>query len=426
VSHATKLWIAPLAWSVLALAFGVSASWTTGLVVAVVGFAMVATSRTFTLSKLDSVIDAGQSSSPTNEALKPVRDRFTVLHDQNQHQAAEIEAIRSAWDVLPASIVGLDDTYRIAWANASAKTTLGVDRACDVGEPINLRLREPNLIAALQAGFPTPIQMYSPEKNHRLIEISGVGRGSGGWLLIAVDITEARRVERMRRDFVGNVAHELKTPLTVIAGFNETLRSVSDLTHEELMETTRLIEQQTKTMQRLVSDLLSLSRLENNETVAPFSAFSVLPCVQRATQSAALAWPDGAAIGFDIPERAALCGDENEVEGALLNLLTNALRHTPADGRVEIVYNADEENKEIKLTVRDTGIGIPPEHLPRLSERFYRIDQGRARQTGGTGLGLAIVKHVMIRHEGRLDIQSAPGRGSAFSLVFPATRARNV
>jgi two-component system, OmpR family, phosphate regulon sensor histidine kinase PhoR len=425
VRPGAKLWIAPLAWGALALAFGISAGWMIGLGIAAFGFALVAIARTRTVSKLDSAFSADQFSPPTDEALRTIHERFVTLRERSQRQDAELDAIRHAWDLLPASIVGLDDAYRIVWANASAKETLGIDRNSAVGEPLSLRLREPNLIAALQTGFPSPIQLYSPEKTHRLMEISGVKSGSGGWLLIAIDITDARRVERMRRDFVGNVAHELKTPLTVIAGFNETLRSVSDLTDEELMETTRLIEQQTKSMQRLVTDLLSLSRLENNETVAPLTPFEILPCVQRATQSAALAWPEGAPISFDVAERGTLLGDENEVESALLNLLTNALRHTPAEGRVRVICEV-ETSGEITLTVRDTGVGISAEHLPRLSERFYRVDQGRARHRGGTGLGLAIVKHVMIRHEGRLEVESAPGQGSAFSLVFPATRARHV
>jgi two-component system phosphate regulon sensor histidine kinase PhoR len=259
-----------------------------------------------------------------------------------------------------------------------------------------------------------------------VLELSGTRNGQAGWLLLAIDVTDARRVEQMRRDFVGNVAHELKTPLTVIAGFNETLRDINDLTENERMEITQHIQTQTHSMRRLVDDLLSLSRLENADEIAEQSPIAVSDCLKRVVQAAQFSASEHAPIEIHIPETILLLGEEEEIESALLNLLTNAVRYTPASGTISVCIRELPDSAEVAIDVLDTGAGIAAEHIPRLTERFYRVDRGRSRHSGGTGLGLAIVKHVMIRHEGRLAITSAVGKGSCFSLVFPRTRVAAV
>jgi two-component system phosphate regulon sensor histidine kinase PhoR len=421
-----RLWLALLAWLALAVAFGVAGHWTVGIAIAAVGFGFVAVVRTRTLIGLDGINAAIGDEIPKDEVLASVYNKINALRTANAAREKEQAAMRQSWDLLPASVVVLDFAHRIVWANASARENLGVDRDQHAGEPFSLHFRDLEVTKALQVGFPRSIELYSPVRPHRLLDVSGVRNGDAGWLLIAVDITDSRRIEHMRRDFVGNVAHELKTPLTVIAGFNETIANVGDLSAEERLQITRHIQTQTKSMQRLVEDLLSLSRLESTETLAALTPFSVLSCATRVVQSADLAARGRTKVSVTLPTEMHALGDESDFESALLNLVINALRYTPPDGAVSISHRVLPENSGIAIDVSDSGVGIAPEHLPRLAERFYRVDRGRSRQSGGTGLGLAIVKHVMIRHEGKLEIMSEVGKGSRFSLVLPNRRVTGV
>jgi two-component system phosphate regulon sensor histidine kinase PhoR len=233
------------------------------------------------------------------------------------------------------------------------------------------------------------------------------------------------QAEIMRRDFVANVSHEIRTPLTVLAGFIETLQSL-DLGREERMRYLGLMEQQAERMQTLVSDLLMLSRLEGSPQPGMGDwtpAAAMLAQCEQEAKALAVSLGKPMELRFAPAPPLSIGGAPAELVSALSNLVSNAVRYTPAGGTVEVKCRALDSGRA-EFAVRDTGPGVAAEHIPRLTERFYRVDRSRSRETGGTGLGLAIVKHVVQRHGGELRIESAPGLGSTFSIAFPAARVR--
>jgi two-component system phosphate regulon sensor histidine kinase PhoR len=238
--------------------------------------------------------------------------------------------------------------------------------------------------------------------------------------MISRDVTDLERVETMRRDFIANVSHELRTPLTVVGGFLETILDVKGADQELVRRSLPLMMDQASRMRRLVEDLLTLSRLESPNNPPREEPVNV-PSLARALYHDALALSAGRhRITLDLASEAWLTASEEELRSAFTNLISNAVRYTPDGGEVTIGWR--QRGSEAAFCVRDTGIGIEPQHIPRLTERFYRVDRSRSRETGGTGLGLAIVKHVLNRHHARLEITSELGRGSTFDAVFPEER----
>jgi two-component system phosphate regulon sensor histidine kinase PhoR len=244
--------------------------------------------------------------------------------------------------------------------------------------------------------------------------------GEGMRLVLSQDITERERADLMRRDFVANVSHEIRTPLTVLAGFIETLTNLP-LTEVERKRVLKLMAQQTERMQTLVSDLLTLARLEGGPRPPTDVWCDVSKLMVQMEQDAQTLSKGRHEIVFQMERPARLAGVESEYFSALSNLVSNAIRYTPEGGRIDVCWRVRPDGSG-EFLVKDTGIGIEKEHLPRLPERFYRVDGSRSRETGGTGLGLSIVKHVMQRHGGELDVQSELGKGSQFRLVLPALR----
>jgi two-component system phosphate regulon sensor histidine kinase PhoR len=241
-------------------------------------------------------------------------------------------------------------------------------------------------------------------------------------LLLSRDITRMESVARMRRDFIANISHELKTPLTVVSGFVETLQDL-ELEPERRARYLALMHEQAKSMQRLVDDLLTLSALESEQNPLPETTFALAPLLlERAADARSLSAGQHT-IELDLATAAtvALRGSRDELGSAIGNLLSNAIRYTPAGGVVRLAWR-DTGAGDGVVAVTDSGIGIAPEHLPRITERFYRVDRSRSRATGGTGLGLAIVKHVLLRHQGELEIESTLGVGSEFRILLPASR----
>jgi two-component system phosphate regulon sensor histidine kinase PhoR len=251
------------------------------------------------------------------------------------------------------------------------------------------------------------------------------GYGEGRQLLLSRDITALEQAEAMRRDFVANVSHEIRTPLTVLSGFVETLQTL-ELDRQASARYLDLMAQQAQRMQTLVSDLLTLSRLEgaplpgHGEWVSVDAMLDVL-----SEEGPALSQALGVSHSFRFERgfHGEVAASERELRSALTNLLSNAVRYTPTGGAVTVAAVLTPDDRLV-FSVTDTGPGIAPEHLPRLTERFYRVDQSRSRDTGGTGLGLAIVKHVAQRHDALLQVDSVPGHGSSFSISFPALRVR--
>jgi two-component system phosphate regulon sensor histidine kinase PhoR len=345
--------------------------------------------------------------------------------DAQQRLDNFLDAIRTS----PNGVVLLDAQGCIEWCNETAAGHFGLDPVRDLRQHIVHLVRDPAFSAFYHGGnlshdLVLPAPASSPARPQKLaVHVHPYGEGKR--LLLSRDVTAREQAEAMRREFVANVSHEIRTPLTVLAGFVETLQNL-DLPRPERDRYLGMMGQQSQRMQSLLSDLLTLSRLEGSPPPGtgewtPLAAF-MAQCEQ---ESAALASAAGKELQlhFAAPPALMLAGAAAELQSAFSNLVSNAVRYTPSGGRVEVQARA-AEGGGFELSVRDTGPGIAPEHLPRLTERFYRADRSRSRETGGTGLGLAIVKHVVQRHGGELKIASVVGAGSTFTIVLPAARVR--
>ncbi len=359
------------------------------------------------------------------------RARRALRSREQQGQASEqrLQDFLAAIQASPNGVVLLDAQGRIEWCNQTAAAQLGIDAQRDLLQLIGNLVRDPGF-AAYYAGrdYRRDIVVTGREStSSRPVRISVQLHpyGEGRQLLLTRDITALEQAETMRRDFVANVSHEIRTPLTVLTGFVETMQTLP-LSADERVRYLALMAQQSQRMQTLVSDLLTLSRLEGSPPPAAGEWTPVAALLAHCEQEARAL---GAALGKQQELRFAavpgvdLAGAQSELLSALSNLVSNAVRYTGAGGAIDVGWQALADGRAV-FSVRDTGPGIAPEHLPRLTERFYRVDRSRSRETGGTGLGLAIVKHVAQRHGAELKIESTPGAGSTFSIVFPAARVR--
>ena len=338
-----------------------------------------------------------------------------------QGQARLVQFLE-AMEASPNGVLMLDANGQIDWCNSVAASHFGLDPQRDRLQRITNLVRAPAFVAHLQAGvYQEPVMFPSPGG---LGTLSVLVReyGDGMRLVLSQDITERERADAMRRDFVANVSHEIRTPLTVLSGFIETMASLP-LTEVERKRVMTLMGQQTQRMQTLVSDLLTLAQLEGSPRPPADQWVAVAKLLLQVEADARTLSHGRHEISLASDDAAQIAGAESELLSALANLANNAVRYTPARGRIDISWRVLPDSTG-EFAVRDSGPGIAREHLPRLTERFYRVDGSRSRDTGGTGLGLSIVKHVMQRHGGELDVQSEPGKGSTFRLVFPAARLR--
>ena len=340
----------------------------------------------------------------------------------SQHQLSKaLERFQRAGEAMPDGVVMLDARDQIEWFNPIAAQQFGLNLETDLGHPITYLLRQSQFNEYISAhNYSEPLILKSVRNPDITLSVQLVPFGDDLKLLLARDITHFEQVETMRRDFIANVSHELRTPLTVIGGFLESLQDYTDLSVENRSHFFSLMRDQTLRMQRLVEDLLTLSRLESVGNPLQEERIDA-PALLRQLHQDALGLSQGRhPIRLELESSAGLHGAESELRSALGNLISNAVRYTPQGG--EIVVRWEDRGDEVRFSVKDSGIGIEPEHIPRLTERFYRVDRSRSRETGGTGLGLSIVKHVLTRHQARLEIESEVGRGSTFSVIFPATR----
>ena len=341
----------------------------------------------------------------------------------------------SAIQASPNGVVLLDSQWHIVWSNRTASQHLGIDPDKDVYQLIGYLLRNPAFSAYARSSLYEKEIVIEGRENRsdypQKIAVQVFPYGDGRKLLLSRDITALEQAEVMRRDFVANVSHEIRTPLTVLVGFVETLQNLK-LSENEIQDFLKLMSQQALRMQTLVQDLLTLSQLEGSPlpSESEWHDFDTLwqSCYTEANGLMhVLHQKDGSThtLQFDLPEELQahqISGSLEEIKSALTNLVSNALRYTPSTGAVKVFCSL--KNDHFEFSVKDTGVGISPEHLPRLTERFYRVDRSRSRDTGGTGLGLAIVKHVVQRHGGHLRIESKLNLGSCFTLEFPASRFR--
>jgi two-component system phosphate regulon sensor histidine kinase PhoR len=349
-----------------------------------------------------------------------------ALRLREREAEAERERLRQflqAIEASPNGVLLLDADDCIEWCNARAADHFGLDPRRDLQQKVTNLLRAPVFVAHLQGGdFDQAIE-FGGAGGRLTLSVLVQRYGQGQKLVLSQDVTERERMETMRRNFVANVSHEIRTPLTVLAGFVETLASVP-LSAAEQPRVLNLMRQQATRIQGLVDDLLTLAQLEGSPRPPAdrwIGADALLGAVMADAELLSAGRHD---LHFDQAPQLELAGSEAELASAIGNLLSNAVRYTPDGGRIDVRWSVRAGDGCAVFEVRDTGIGVAREHLPRLTERFYRVDGSRSRDTGGTGLGLAIVKHVVQRHGGELQIESEPGKGSVFRRVLPALRVR--
>ena len=350
-------------------------------------------------------------------------EKSVRLHERETAQErVRLSQFLSAIEASPNGVVLLDANDQIEWCNAMAAAHFGLDPKRDIRQPVTNLIRAPAFVAYLQEGeFAEPVR-FTERRRDGTLSVLIRRYGEDMKILLSQDVTVHERSDAMRRDFVANVSHEIRTPLTVLTGFIETMSSLP-LTDAERRRVLDLMMQQARRMGRLVSDLLTLAQLEGSPRptserwVAMGGLMTTVETEAKVLSAGRHKFSFGGGAGLQI------AGEEAELLSAITNLVNNAVRYTPADGVIDVAWRVRADGSG-ELAVSDTGPGIAREHLPRLTERFYRVDGSRSRDTGGTGLGLSIVKHVVQRHGGELDIQSELGKGSSFRLVFPAARTR--
>ncbi len=391
--------------------------------------------RQLQLAQMDEMADIlADKEPPRGGMVGEVADRFSRLLKLylrgRQDSQLRLQEMLSAIQASPNGVILLDPEGRIEWCNSTAAQHLGLDAARDLKQYVANLIRDPAFHAYAAAGdFSADVlvagRASTPSRPVRLsLQLHPYGEGRR--LLLSRDVTLIEQAEAMRRDFVANVSHEMRTPLTVLAGFVETLQTL-DLSPQEIRRYLDLMAVQSERMQTLVSDLLMLSRLEGSPLPGMSDWVDIrLLMAQCEIDARALSSYMGRlehSISFEQDEGSQICGIASELQSAFSNLVSNAVRYTPAAGRIDVKWRLLEDGRG-EFSVCDTGPGISAEHLPRLTERFYRADRSRSRETGGTGLGLAIVKHVLQRHGAVLDIWSEVGQGSRFAIIVPAARVR--
>jgi two-component system phosphate regulon sensor histidine kinase PhoR len=351
-------------------------------------------------------------------------ERSIRLRDQSAAQERDrLTQFLSAMEASPNGVMLLDSGDQIEWCNSLAADHFGLDPRRDRRQRVTNLVRAPAFVSYLQAGvFDEAVQFADPP-GRRSLSVQVRIYGDDQKLVLSQDITERERSEAMRRDFVANVSHEIRTPLTVLAGFIETMTNLQ-LTEVERKRVLVLMTQQADRMGSLVGDLLTLAQLEGSPHPAADRWVALQPLLAQVQTDAKQLSAGRHAVTFPAHIDARIAGSSNELLSAITNLVSNAVRYTPEGGRIDVSWDVMADGSGV-VAVTDTGPGIAREHVPRLTERFYRVDGSRSRDTGGTGLGLAIVKHVVQRHGGELDIRSELGKGSCFRLVFPAARVRD-
>ena len=357
---------------------------------------------------------------PLYKYLRTRQNEYTALRELTTN-------VLSAAQALPAAAVTLDKSFQIEWCNGQSQRLLDLVYEKDKGYNIFNIIRLPEFFDYAQSR-----QWSRPLRSKK--EIGGqlcslqfqlTQHSNDGYLLLCQDITQLEKLQTTQRDFVANVSHEIRTPLTVLIGFLETMR---DLPHEALTKEQRkqyedLMHEQAQRMLAIVADLLTLSTLESTE-VTEKSAVQLAPIIDKAAVQAQSISRESHAFDFEVDPQLSVTGQMNELSSAVTNLLTNAVRYTPEGGRITIRWFRNEHGEAV-FSVTDTGLGIDKKDIPRITERFYRVDKSRSRASGGTGLGLAITKHIVIRHNAKLVVDSEINKGSTFKIIFPPDSVMN-
>ena len=331
---------------------------------------------------------------------------------------ALLKEIRKSTDAMPDGAVILDADNEIISSNRAAKALAGLKRKKDKGQRIENILRAPELSTLVNdADFGSNIEIPSPVHDGRWLNCRVVPYGADQKLLLLRDVTDRVRLSKMRRDFVANASHELRSPLTVVSGYLDTLADDEQMP-ENWARPVGQMRDQAERMRQIVGEMLELSRLESGGSAGTDETVDVAALLERISRD--YGRPGRTTVSVQNESDALLLGARDEIESVVVNLLSNALRHTPDDGEVSMRWRSGPDGGE--LSVSDNGEGIDVDDLPRLTERFFRVDRGRSRADGGVGLGLAIVKHVLVRHDAELEVESTLGSGSTFSCHFPSQR----
>jgi two-component system phosphate regulon sensor histidine kinase PhoR len=396
----------------------------TGLLAVYLSWHLVQLGRTLRWLNEGAGQDLPQVSGVWGEVVNRVHRIQQRSRKRKKRLAKMLNRFQKSTKAMPDATVVLKTTGEIEWTNRAAERLLGLSRV-DAGRRITHLFRNPRLVDYLSKGsFEEVIEVPSPVDENVMLNVRVVPFAGKQLLLIARDVTRVIRLEEMRKDFVANVSHELRTPLTVLSGYLEVLGEATDDLPHGLDSVVPPMLQQTQRMNSLINDLLFLSRLEQGDldrADAEPQPVDIPAILRSLAENARVMGGESAhEIETQIEEDLWLLGSAAELESALSNIVSNAVRYTPAGGRIAIGWWADSDGAY--LSVRDTGIGIDEADIPRLTERFYRANKDRSRETGGTGLGLAIVKHVLVRHEGRLEIHSELEVGSEFRCEFPSGR----
>ncbi len=365
-----------------------------------------------------------QGDVPWSRLYAELHDRIRREHEMRASLTAELARFQQAAQAMPDGVLYLADDGSIEWLNVMAEHHFELDRRRDLHAPLLNLVRQPEFVRYLQAGnYAEPLIMRPAQRRDRTLQVHLIRFAGNRKMVLSRDISQLERLENMRRDFVANVSHEMRTPLTVIGGFLETIADgIDDFSREDVLHFIELAREQSDRMQRLIEDLLALSALETGAPAPVEERVDAVELVTAVHREASLLSGGRHHIELVLEGGGVLLGSRKELFSACANLATNAVRYTPAGGHIEIGWRIGPGGGA--FWVEDDGIGIDPEHLPRLTERFYRVDRGRSRETGGTGLGLAIVKHILTRHQGTLEVTSEPGCGSRFETHFPASRLR--
>jgi len=347
--------------------------------------------------------------------IKNQKQRIRSIEQQHDHF---IEAFQAS----PNGILMLDENDQIEWCNSIAEQFFGLVYKRDVMQRINFLIRRPEFIQYLnKRNFDEPLLMERMGSDSSIsLMLQAFPFGNQRHLLLVQNITDLQKADAMRRDFVANVSHEMRTPITVLMGFLETVQSL-DLEKSQRDQYFDMMMSQAQRMKSLVEDLLTLANLEANALPAATNKVSIETLMALLKNDAEALSKGKHVFHFEAASAVNLFGDEREILSAFSNLVANAIRYTPDGGSIYVKWDVNLQGRG-EFSVADTGPGIASEHLSRLTERFYRVDRSRSRDTGGTGLGLAIVKHIASRHQAQLEIASTPGRGSTFLLSFPKER----
>lgn len=376
----------------------------------------------YNLYKLDKWLKSGQlyqhpeSTGIWEEIFISVYRAISRQRKRRKDLLGIIARFREATSALPDTVIVTDNLGNIEWCNRSASRSLGLSNNKHAGQRLTNFFRHPSFVEYLMAGnFDKDLEVPSPRDHNILLQVRVINYGAGRRMIVVRDITRLHRLEVMRSDFVANVSHELRTPLTVLQGYLETMRE--DCADDQRVPFEQM-QNQASRMHNIVNDLMKLTALESGAAPENIELIDMRALTHQVrSDTLFLASNKKQKLRVEIDSDAQIWGSWDELYSALTNLVTNAIKYSPENGIIRVVWSV--ENNVPKLSVIDNGDGIAARHIPRLTERFYRIDVGRSRASGGTGLGLAIVKHILVRHNARLEVESELGKGSRFSCVFP-------